>query len=55
MVDRLDDIEGPLTVSAERLSADARTLLYAFTVSAAERPLVQGRVAVVLGHAPSTS
>ncbi|AWI76515.1 hydroxymyristoyl-ACP dehydratase [Parazoarcus communis] len=55
MVDRLDDIEGALTISAERLSADARTLLYAFTVSAAERPLVQGRVAVVLGHAPSPS
>jgi predicted hotdog family 3-hydroxylacyl-ACP dehydratase len=55
LVERLDDIEAPLSIRAQRLSADSRTLLYAFTVSAAERLLVQGRVAVVLGRAPSSS
>ncbi|PKO81634.1 MAG: hydroxymyristoyl-ACP dehydratase [Betaproteobacteria bacterium HGW-Betaproteobacteria-13] len=55
LVERLDNIEAPLSICAERLSADARTLLYAFTVSAAERLLVQGRVAVVLGRTPSSS
>ncbi|GHU23674.1 hypothetical protein FACS189488_06720 [Betaproteobacteria bacterium] len=46
-VSRLDDIAAPLTVAAACLSADARTRLYTFTVSAAERLLVSGRVAVV--------
>jgi predicted hotdog family 3-hydroxylacyl-ACP dehydratase len=60
LVDRLDDVDAPLDIEAERLSGDARTLLYAFTVSAAGRPLLRGRAAVVLqagGSAapPSTS
>ncbi|MBC9073252.1 3-hydroxylacyl-ACP dehydratase [Thauera sp. CAU 1555] len=56
LVDRLDDIDAPLDIEAERLSGDARTLLYGFTVSAAGRPLLRGRAAVVLGAAsPSTS
>lgn len=54
MVDRLDDIEDTLDVRAERLSADSRTLLYAFTVSAAGLLLVKGRAAVVLGLAAPT-
>jgi len=33
LVERLDDIPGALTIRAERLSADERTLLYAFTLS----------------------
>lgn len=58
MVERLDDIPGALTISAERLSADERTLLYAFTLhaftpdapapDAGGRLLVRGRAAVVL-------
>lgn len=49
LVERLDDIDGPLSIAAQRLSGDERTLLYAFTISAGERPLVRGRAAVVLG------
>lgn len=48
LVERLDDIVEALTIAAERLSADERTLLYAFTIAAGERPLVRGRAAVVL-------
>lgn len=47
-VERLDDIEEPLQVRAERLVADGRHLLYAFSVKAGTRLLVSGRVAVVL-------
>lgn len=54
LVDRLDDIDGALSIHAERLSADARTLLYAFTVASAAGPLVRGRAAVVLVTASST-
>jgi predicted hotdog family 3-hydroxylacyl-ACP dehydratase len=50
-VNRLDDIAAPLTVAAECLSADERTRLYTFTVSAGERLLVSGRVAVVFEEA----
>jgi len=46
--ERLDDIEGALTVRAERLVADGRHLLYAFTVGAGARALLSGRLAVVL-------
>ena len=46
--ERLDDIEGPLNVRAERLVADGRHLLYAFTVEAGARVLLTGRIAVVL-------
>ncbi len=48
LVDRLDDLDAPLDIDAERLSGDARTLLYAFTVAAAGRVLLRGRAAVVL-------
>jgi predicted hotdog family 3-hydroxylacyl-ACP dehydratase len=47
-VERLDDIEEPLQVRAERLVANGRHLLYAFAVEAGSRLLVSGRVAVVL-------
>jgi predicted hotdog family 3-hydroxylacyl-ACP dehydratase len=46
--ERLDDIEGPLHVRAERLVADGRHLLYAFAVAAGARKLLSGRLAVVL-------
>lgn len=47
-VDRLDDIEEPLNVRAERLIADGPRLLYAFVIEAGARELLNGRVAVVL-------
>ena len=55
LVDRLDDLDAPLEIAAERLSGDARTLLYAFTVAAAGRTLLRGRAAVVLQAAPPPS
>ena len=50
---RLDDVEGDLTVSAERLMGDAGNIVYSFEVAAGERPLLSGRATVVL--APSMS
>ncbi|MDR7093539.1 3-hydroxylacyl-ACP dehydratase [Hydrogenophaga laconesensis] len=47
-VGRLDDLEGPLDVRAERLSGDARNVLYGFSVHHAGRCLLEGRAAVVL-------
>ena len=52
-VERLDDIEGPLQVRAERLVANGRHLLYAFAVETGARLLVSGRVAVVLDEEPA--
>ena len=45
---RLDDIKGPLDVRARRLVADGPRYLYAFTVEAGKRMLVEGRIAVVV-------
>lgn len=45
---RLDDLPGPLEVSAERLAGDDRQLLYAFHVGHAGRTVAEGRAAVVL-------
>ncbi|WP_373377056.1 hydroxymyristoyl-ACP dehydratase [Cupriavidus nantongensis] len=50
-VERLDDIAAPLEVSAERISGEGATVLYAFAVSAAERMLLSGRAAVILDAA----
>jgi predicted hotdog family 3-hydroxylacyl-ACP dehydratase len=50
-VERLDDIEGPLEVTAQRISGEGATVLYAFTVSAAGRSLLSGRAAVILDAA----
>jgi predicted hotdog family 3-hydroxylacyl-ACP dehydratase len=47
-VDRLDDLHGPLSVRAERLSGDANNVLYRFTVHHGGRCLLEGRAAVVL-------
>lgn len=46
--ERLDNTEGPLIVSAERLSGDSRLILYQFSVHSGERCLLEGRASVVL-------
>lgn len=47
-VDRLDDLAGPLRVSAERLSGDDRLILYQFQIHHQDRCLLEGRATVVL-------
>lgn len=47
-VHRLDDLAGPLRVSAERLSGDTRLILYQFHIHHGERCLIEGRASVVL-------
>lgn len=47
-VDRLDDIDGPLEVEAQRLSGDDNNVLYAFSVRAQGKELVSGRTTVIL-------
>ena len=48
---RLDDIAGPLEVSAQRIGGDAGGVLYEFRVEAAGRVLVGGRLAIALDAA----
>src|SRR3970040_2418597 len=48
---RLDDVEGPLQVSAERLSGEDDHVLYAFSVAGDAGELVSGRATVVLDAA----
>lgn len=50
-VERLDTVAGPLTVSAQRITGDANTVLYSFTVEAGEQTLLSGRAVVVLDAA----
>lgn len=50
-VERLDTVAGPLTVSAERVTGDANTVLYSFTVQAGAQMLLSGRAVVVLDAA----
>ncbi|MBK9955038.1 MAG: hotdog family protein [Rhodocyclaceae bacterium] len=50
-VDRLDDIEGPLDIEAERLAGDDENILYRFEVRADGRVLLAGRAAVILNAA----
>jgi predicted hotdog family 3-hydroxylacyl-ACP dehydratase len=45
---RLDDAEGPLHISAERLSGEAQHVLYAFRLSCDAGELLSGRAAVLL-------
>ncbi len=47
-VQRLDDIAADLEVMSEKLAAEGARLLYRFAISAGERELLSGRVAVVL-------
>lgn len=46
--DRLDDIDAPLEVEAQRLSGDDNNVLYAFSVRAQGKELVSGRTTVIL-------
>lgn len=50
-VDRLDTIDAPLSVHAQRITGDGNTVLYSFAVHAGERPLLTGRAMVVLDAA----
>lgn len=45
---RLDDVAGPLRVSAERLSGEGDHILYAFDIAGDAGPLLAGRAAVLL-------
>lgn len=47
-VERIDDIEGALTIHAERLSGDDDAWLCAFTVRQGQRQLASGRAMVLL-------
>lgn len=47
-VERLDDVAGLLTIRAERMTGDARTILYSFTLHAGLALLLSGRAVVVL-------
>ena len=50
-VDRLDQLRSALTIQAERMSGDANTLLYSFTIHCGIALLVAGRAVVVLNAA----
>jgi predicted hotdog family 3-hydroxylacyl-ACP dehydratase len=50
-VERLDTVAGPLTVNAERITGDANTVLYSFTVQSGEQTLLSGRAVVVIDAA----
>lgn len=47
-VERLDTVDEPLSIEAERVSGDDHTLLYSFTVRSGECVLLTGRATVVL-------
>lgn len=53
-VDRLDDLDGPLDVRAERLSGDSTLILYQFSVEHGGQPLLAGRATVILDAAAHT-
>lgn len=48
---RLDDLDGPLQVIAERQAGDERQLLYRFELRHADACVAEGRAAVVLNTA----
>jgi predicted hotdog family 3-hydroxylacyl-ACP dehydratase len=48
---RLDNVADPIAIHAERLIGDGSHVLYAFTVHAGGRLLVEGRISVALGVA----
>ena len=50
-VERLDTVQGPLTVRAERIAGDANTVLYSFAVENGIQTLLSGRAVVVLDAA----
>jgi predicted hotdog family 3-hydroxylacyl-ACP dehydratase len=54
-VQRLDEIEEDLIITAEKLWAEDTRLLYSFTVRAGDTEIVRGRATVVLAQQPSRS
>lgn len=50
-VARLDDIAADLDIEVERLSGDAMSVLYQFSISAEKKLIASGRAAVVLDAA----
>ena len=53
LVPRLDDIPGPLTVSAQKLAGDERQAMYAFALHSEQGALlVEGRATVILNARP---
>lgn len=47
-VERLDTLDAPLSIEAERIGGDGNNVLYRFAVHCGERVLLSGRAAVVL-------
>lgn len=45
-VERLDDVQGDLVIVVQRVAGDDSTVLYEFSVAAAEVVLVKGRAAI---------
>ncbi len=45
---RLDDLDGELVASAERVTGNARSVLYEFGLWSAARPLLSGRASIVI-------
>jgi predicted hotdog family 3-hydroxylacyl-ACP dehydratase len=50
-VSRLDDIDADLVIEASCITRGENNILYQFSISAAGRPLLEGRAAVVLDAA----
>jgi predicted hotdog family 3-hydroxylacyl-ACP dehydratase len=50
-VERLDDLENDLIACAEHLAGDARTVLYEFSVTSAQRLVLEGRASIVIDPA----
>ncbi|MBS0316369.1 MAG: 3-hydroxylacyl-ACP dehydratase [Proteobacteria bacterium] len=51
-VARLDDLDAPLRVRAQRLSGNDAYVMYEFDLQAAGRTLLEGRATVMLSAAP---
>jgi predicted hotdog family 3-hydroxylacyl-ACP dehydratase len=47
-VERLDTLDGPLIVEAERVSGDANNVLYSYALRCGDRLVMTGRAAVIL-------
>jgi predicted hotdog family 3-hydroxylacyl-ACP dehydratase len=47
-VDRLDALDAPLDIEAERIGGDENTVLYRFTVRCGDVQVIEGRAAVML-------
>jgi len=48
---RLDDLAGELTISADRLSGNEATILYEFSLHCGDDPILSGRASVMLDAA----